>query len=205
MTPGQDGFDRDGRDRHADRSSRAKDPYKDSHRDSHRDSRGKDRSSKAVATASPPRGREQHKTTGTRGGGANVRSSTMPAAGKWWQNPLLQAGARTALSAGAQAAMNNRKGQGEWLGAKGAKVATAAIGAALMDGFMQGDKKDGGKDDRDRGRGRSYSRSRSRSRDKGSRGKSSGRSKSEGRGSGMRDKILQSGMDFMMKKATGGR
>lgn len=53
----------------------------------------------------------------------------------WWQNPLVQAGARTAFTAGAQAAMQNRKDPAPWLGSKGAKVATAALGAALMDGF----------------------------------------------------------------------
>lgn len=64
----------------------------------------------------------------------------MPATTKngipWWQNPLVQAGARTALTAGAQAAMKSRNDQGDWLGAKGAKIATAALGAALVDGFI---------------------------------------------------------------------
>jgi len=66
--------------------------------------------------------------------------SSMPATTKngipWWQNPLVQAGARTALTAGAQAAMKSRGDQGDWLGAKGAKIATAALGAALVDGFI---------------------------------------------------------------------
>lgn len=61
----------------------------------------------------------------------------------WWQNPMIQAGCRTALTAGAQAAMKSQKEQGDWLGAKGAKVATAALGAALVDGFM-GQKHPGG-------------------------------------------------------------
>ncbi|KAK2672985.1 hypothetical protein RAB80_010528 [Fusarium oxysporum f. sp. vasinfectum] len=50
------------------------------------------------------------------------RRSSMPASTKprtaWWQNPMVQAGARTAFTA------------------EGAKVATAALGAALVDGFM---------------------------------------------------------------------
>ncbi|KAG5979047.1 hypothetical protein E4U55_005624 [Claviceps digitariae] len=54
---------------------------------------------------------------------------------QWWQNPYIQAGARTALSAGAQAVYQSRNDPSPWLGAKGAKVATAALGAALMDGF----------------------------------------------------------------------
>ncbi|UKZ74370.1 hypothetical protein TrVFT333_002036 [Trichoderma virens FT-333] len=53
----------------------------------------------------------------------------------WWKSPLVQAGARTAFAAGAQAFMQNRKEAGPWLGAKGAKVATAALTAALADGL----------------------------------------------------------------------
>lgn len=49
---------------------------------------------------------------------------------------MVQAGARTALTAGAQAAMKSRHDPSPWLGPKGAKVATAALGAALVDGFM---------------------------------------------------------------------
>jgi hypothetical protein len=49
---------------------------------------------------------------------------------------LVQAGARTAFTAGAQAAMKSGHESGPWLGPKGAKVATAALGAALVDGFM---------------------------------------------------------------------
>jgi hypothetical protein len=62
----------------------------------------------------------------------------------WWQNPLLVAGARTAFSAGAQAAMKNRNDPSPWMGPKGAKVATAALGAALVDGFMGKNKHAGG-------------------------------------------------------------
>jgi len=68
---------------------------------------------------------------------ARRKSVPAPKADKkqWWQNPYVQAGARTALSAGAQAVMQSRNDPSPWLGAKGAKVATAALGAALMDGF----------------------------------------------------------------------
>ncbi|KAG5919919.1 hypothetical protein E4U42_006386 [Claviceps africana] len=69
-------------------------------------------------------------------GSASASASAAKAALKqWWQNPNVQAGARTALSAGAQAVMQSRNDPSPWLGAKGAKVATAALGAALMDGF----------------------------------------------------------------------
>lgn len=61
----------------------------------------------------------------------------------WWQNPLLQAGGKAAFTAGAQAAMKSRGDPAPWLGAKGAKVGMAAIGAALVDGFM-GPKHPGG-------------------------------------------------------------
>lgn len=74
-------------------------------------------------------------SSGTRAKGG---SSNNPS---WWKNPAIQAGARTALAAGAQAFMQNRKEAGPWLGAKGAKVATVAITAALADGFSGKDKK----------------------------------------------------------------
>lgn len=56
------------------------------------------------------------------------------------------------------AAFQLRSSPGNWKGEKGAKVATAALGAAAMDAFMKSRNDDGGKDkdrDRDRdGRGR---------------------------------------------------
>ncbi|KAF4985234.1 hypothetical protein FGRMN_11256 [Fusarium graminum] len=88
---------------------------------------------------SPTRGRPP---TTQKGRGAQPgRRNSMPASTKaraaaWWQNPLVQAGARTAFTAGAQAAMKSGHESGPWLGPKGAKVATAALGAALVDGFM---------------------------------------------------------------------
>ncbi|CAG1982164.1 unnamed protein product [Fusarium graminearum] len=88
---------------------------------------------------SPDRGRPP--VTQKARGAPSGRRSSMPASTKnkaaaWWQNPLVQAGARTAFTAGAQAAMKSGKESGPWLGPKGAKVATAALGAALVDGFM---------------------------------------------------------------------
>lgn len=61
----------------------------------------------------------------------------------WWTNPLIQASARTAFTAGAQAAMSSRKDKGPWIGPKGAKVASAALMGGFMDGFM-GQKNQGG-------------------------------------------------------------
>lgn len=49
---------------------------------------------------------------------------------------MVQAGARTAFTAAAQSAMKNKDDPSPWMGSKGAKVATAALGAALVDGFI---------------------------------------------------------------------
>jgi hypothetical protein len=96
---------------------------------------------------SPRRGRPPP-SGAAKAGRPAARRNSMPAAttknGKpWWQNPLLQAGARAALTTGAQAAMRSRDDPSPWLGPKGAKVATAALGAAFVDGFV-GKKHPGG-------------------------------------------------------------
>ncbi|KOS19572.1 hypothetical protein ESCO_000067 [Escovopsis weberi] len=59
----------------------------------------------------------------------------------WWKNPAVQVGARTALKAGAHALMKHRNEEGPWLGPKGAKIAGAALGAALADGLGGDGKK----------------------------------------------------------------
>ncbi|KAL6858255.1 hypothetical protein ACO1O0_005715 [Amphichorda felina] len=61
----------------------------------------------------------------------------------WWKNPIVQAGARQAFTAGAQAAIRSKDDRGPWLGPKGAKVATAALSAALVDGFLGTKRPDG--------------------------------------------------------------
>ncbi|KAF4336938.1 hypothetical protein FBEOM_9207 [Fusarium beomiforme] len=98
-----------------------------------RDHRGRD------SARSPNRGRPPT-TQRNRGPAPAGRRSSMPASTKprnaWWKNPMVQAGARTAFTAGAQAAMKSGRDPGPWLGPKGAKVATAALGAALVDGFI---------------------------------------------------------------------
>ncbi|KAL6917461.1 hypothetical protein FSST1_008956 [Fusarium sambucinum] len=101
-------------------------------------SQGRDRRGRNLQQ-SPSRGRPP--ITQKARGAPSGRRSSMPASTKnkaaaWWQNPMVQAGARTAFTAGAQAAMKSGKESGPWLGPKGAKVATAALGAALVDGFM---------------------------------------------------------------------
>ncbi|XWX00562.1 hypothetical protein V2A60_008583 [Cordyceps javanica] len=61
----------------------------------------------------------------------------------WWQNPLVRTCAITALSTGLSAALDNRGDPGLWKGSKGAKVAVAAVGSAVVDGFL-GSKHPGG-------------------------------------------------------------
>ncbi|TWU74224.1 hypothetical protein ED733_003480 [Metarhizium rileyi] len=105
----------------------------------HHRARSQDRSRRR--DVSPGRGHDRAVAAATRPSTSSRRKSApVPTADKakeqaWWQNPLLQAGARTAFAAGAQAAMQNRNNPDPWLGAKGVRVATAALGAALMDGL----------------------------------------------------------------------
>ncbi|KAG6200710.1 hypothetical protein E4U35_006093 [Claviceps purpurea] len=54
----------------------------------------------------------------------------------WWQNPVIRACAVTALTTGLSAALDTRGDPGKWNGAKGAKVAVATVGAAVVDGFL---------------------------------------------------------------------
>ncbi|KAG5992011.1 hypothetical protein E4U43_003882 [Claviceps pusilla] len=54
----------------------------------------------------------------------------------WWQNPLVRACVVTAVSTGVSAALDSRGDPGQWKGAKGAKVAVATVGSALVDGFL---------------------------------------------------------------------
>ncbi|EPE10761.1 hypothetical protein F503_05856 [Ophiostoma piceae UAMH 11346] len=48
----------------------------------------------------------------------------------------ISAAAKHAMKAGAMAALSNAAVPGDWLGEKGSRVATAALGAALVDTFM---------------------------------------------------------------------
>jgi hypothetical protein len=79
-------------------------------------------------------------TTTTTPTGGSKSKSKFPTLGPRWQ-----AAATAAFQAGAAAAMNSRSQPGAWTGQKGAKVATAALGAAAMDA-LAGKKKTGGED-----------------------------------------------------------
>ncbi|KAK2595793.1 hypothetical protein QQS21_006556 [Conoideocrella luteorostrata] len=61
----------------------------------------------------------------------------------WWQNPIVRTCAVTALSTGISAALDSRGDPGQWKGAKGAKVAVATVGSALVDGFLGNKHPDG--------------------------------------------------------------
>lgn len=63
-------------------------------------------------------------------------SSNQQAPEPWWQHPLVRACAATAITTGLSAALDSRGDPGQWKGAKGAKVAVATVGAALVDGFL---------------------------------------------------------------------
>lgn len=57
-------------------------------------------------------------------------------ASQWWQHPVVRTCAMTAVSTGLSAALDSRGDPGAWKGAKGAKVAVASLGSALVDGFL---------------------------------------------------------------------
>lgn len=74
-------------------------------------------------------------------------------------SPRWQKAAQAALQAGSVTAFQLRKSPGDWKGEKGAKVATAALGAAAINVFLKNGEdrdKDRDKDSRD-GDGRSRS------------------------------------------------
>ncbi|KAH8664410.1 hypothetical protein BX600DRAFT_464393 [Xylariales sp. PMI_506] len=71
----------------------------------------------------------------------NMRSPNPEVARRW------QLAARAALEAGGVTAFRLRKEPGSWAGAKGARVATAALGAAAIDALVDKDprrSRDGG-------------------------------------------------------------
>ncbi|KAM7186114.1 hypothetical protein V8F20_011520 [Naviculisporaceae sp. PSN 640] len=81
-------------------------------------------------------------------------------------SPQWKKAAQAAFTAGSAAAMQMRSQPGAWKGEKGAKVATAALGAAAMDILLKKNAGGGG-DDRDRERDRSRERDRERDRERG--------------------------------------
>ena len=87
------------------------------------------------------------------------------------------------------AALQARKQPGDWAGMKGAKVATAALGAMAMEGFAKSAAEKSEKRDRsgDRDRDRDYrdrNRDRSRDRDRDYRGRDRDRDRDRGSGKG---------------------
>ncbi|KAK3995707.1 hypothetical protein QBC44DRAFT_12294 [Cladorrhinum sp. PSN332] len=80
-------------------------------------------------------------------------------------SPQWQKAAKAALQAGGMAALAQRKKSGAWAGAKGARVATAAIGAAAAD-VMANRAKEKVRDHRDNRDHRDRDRSRDRDRDR---------------------------------------
>lgn len=85
-------------------------------------------------------------------------------------SPQWKKAATAAFQAGGMAALAARKQPGDWAGMKGAKVATAALGAMAMEGFGKGTAggdRDRNDRDRSRDRDRDYrDRDRDRSRDR---------------------------------------
>ena len=72
----------------------------------------------------------RHRSTPAKSSGRSKSSSRM-------DNQAWQSAARTALKVGATTAFQVRNEPGDWVGAKGSKVATAALGAALVNSFME--------------------------------------------------------------------
>ncbi|KAK0658693.1 hypothetical protein QBC41DRAFT_51140 [Cercophora samala] len=90
-------------------------------------------------------------------------------------SPRWQKAAQAAVQAGGLAAFQARKQPGDWVGAKGVKVATAAFTAGLASSKMHKERDGEGRDrgyerdssrERSRGRDRDYERDRSRGRDR---------------------------------------
>ncbi|KAL8382628.1 hypothetical protein RB595_006419 [Gaeumannomyces hyphopodioides] len=70
------------------------------------------------------------------GGGGRSRSGSKGGDGGAFGDIPWQAAARCALEAGTMAALKAKGHPGQWIGTKGAQVATAAVGAALVDGYI---------------------------------------------------------------------
>ncbi|KAI1078669.1 hypothetical protein F5B20DRAFT_200003 [Whalleya microplaca] len=100
--------------------------------------RRRPRPSTTTSSRSPSRHRGRHTKSASSGFRSGMRDgySKMPkeATAKRWQMA-----ARAALEAGGIAAFRLRKEPGSWTGDKGAKVATAALGAAAIDAFIDKD------------------------------------------------------------------
>ncbi|KAI1391622.1 uncharacterized protein F4822DRAFT_191438 [Hypoxylon trugodes] len=96
------------------------------------------RSRASSYTESPSPRRDRHRKAASTGGrsrghDSSSRAAKEAAADRW------QMAARAALEAGGLTAFRLRKEPGKWSGEKGAKVATAALGAAAIDAFVDKD------------------------------------------------------------------
>ncbi|KAI0157947.1 hypothetical protein GGR52DRAFT_181692 [Hypoxylon sp. FL1284] len=98
------------------------------------------RSRASSYTESPPPSSRRHRSRRARSVASSLQSSRrdsklpdQAAADRW------QMAARAALEAGGLAAFRLRKEPGSWTGEKGAKVATAALGAAALDALIDKD------------------------------------------------------------------
>ncbi|KAL5627435.1 hypothetical protein BROUX41_003588 [Berkeleyomyces rouxiae] len=104
--------------------------YHDHDRDHHY--RHQSRGRRSLDHSPPPEYEYEH-TARHAGPGPGI--GTGPGATKSRNTEMWQAAAKTALQAGAQAAMRLRKNKGEWMGEKGLQVGAAAVSAGLRDVF----------------------------------------------------------------------
>ncbi|KAJ9156526.1 hypothetical protein NKR23_g1136 [Pleurostoma richardsiae] len=96
----------------------------------------------AASSSSSRRPRDSRQDGGPSTRPPITRSKTTKDKSKTWlSSPLVQNAAAAALQAGAMTALDSRREPGKWGGAKGARVATAALGAAAMDAFAKGQHK----------------------------------------------------------------
>lgn len=83
-----------------------------------------------------PQGRSGKRRSKSTSSSAPRHQTWQATASQWWQNPIVRTCAITAVSTGLSAALDSRGDPGQWKGAKGAKVAVASLGSALVDGFL---------------------------------------------------------------------
>ncbi|KAK0733206.1 hypothetical protein B0T26DRAFT_683119 [Lasiosphaeria miniovina] len=125
------------RDRERDRASdghRERSPRSDGHK------RTRQRSPSLARKAAPPPSAGKNSSTATHRP-TMARSKTTSAKERFAAlSPRWQQAAAAAFQAGSATAMNLRSQPGAWNGEKGARIATAALGAAAIDAFVHGDK-----------------------------------------------------------------
>ncbi|KAJ6783766.1 hypothetical protein PWT90_03406 [Aphanocladium album] len=105
-----------------------------------------DRRARSQGNTGPPRSKRPPRSKGASRSGDHARSQSASfssdrdkgqrSSPPWWQNPIVKTCAVTAISTGVCAALDNRGDPGRWKGTKGVKVAVAAVGSAVVDGFL---------------------------------------------------------------------